>query len=152
MGLHHLDKLMDYSIENVNNSPVILYGSFEGEVLFLEMSLTAYAFQNVITSGTFEFLGFRQRLTNSNFTGKQSWPIRLPNGVTTSRWWPQVISLEYDSTTALFTFTLDDMTYLQLRINGDFVIRYLQDTCKLLPVTQCLQEGRLFHLLLLLQW
>lgn len=52
MGLHHLDKLMTYTVDNVNLNPVILYGSFEGDVLFFEGSITAYGFQSVQTNGT----------------------------------------------------------------------------------------------------
>lgn len=52
MGLHNLDKLMDYSIENVNVSPVIFYGSYDGEVNYLETSITAFAFENAINNGT----------------------------------------------------------------------------------------------------
>lgn len=43
MGLHNLDGSFDYTIQNVNNNPIILYGTFEGEIVFLEASLTLFA-------------------------------------------------------------------------------------------------------------
>ena len=44
MGMHSLDGAFNYTVDHVNHSPVIIYGSYDNEVAFLEMSLTLYAF------------------------------------------------------------------------------------------------------------
>jgi len=48
MGLHLLDASFDYTVENVNNTPTLIYGTFNGDVLFAEASVTLYTLQNVI--------------------------------------------------------------------------------------------------------
>jgi len=95
MGLHNLDALMNYTIQNVDETPVILYGSFDSKVLFLEFSITLPAFQSVQNGGVY------------------SAPIRPPNGVSLSQYWPQRFQLTYDSNSNLFTASLTDITYLK---------------------------------------
>lgn len=41
MGLHHLDYSNPYTTEYVDHQPTLIYGSYDGEVIFLEASVTA---------------------------------------------------------------------------------------------------------------
>ena len=40
MGLHHLDFSEPYTVDYVDHTPTLLYGSFDGEIAFLEASVT----------------------------------------------------------------------------------------------------------------
>lgn len=46
--MHNLDGSFDYTIDNVNHNPVIIYGTFDGELAFPEVSMTLYGFQDAI--------------------------------------------------------------------------------------------------------
>ncbi len=74
MGLHSLDGRVDYSIEEVNHHPVLLYGSFDGELLFVEASVTQYNLQDLIEapSHTLSYV-YRQP---SRYE-QPSWPTRF---------------------------------------------------------------------------
>jgi hypothetical protein len=50
MGLHLLDMTFDYTVENVNHSPVLIYGTFQGEVLFAEASVTLFTLQDAMAA------------------------------------------------------------------------------------------------------
>jgi hypothetical protein len=50
MGLHLLDATFDYTVENVNHTPTLIYGTFNGEVIFAESSVTLYTLQDVIAA------------------------------------------------------------------------------------------------------
>jgi hypothetical protein len=90
MGLHNLDGRFNYTIQNVNDNPVIIYGTFDGEIVFLEASLTLYAFQNAISSDA-----------------PISWQISQPQ-VYSYEWWPNSMTLEFDPTRDVFIFSLTD--------------------------------------------
>ena len=60
MGLHSLDGRVKYSIEEVNHHPVLLYGSFDGELLFVEASVTQYNLQDVMKPRPTRVLRYRQ--------------------------------------------------------------------------------------------
>lgn len=80
MGLHSLDGGFDFTVDSVNHNPVIIYGSFDGEIAFLEASMTLYAFTDAIEKSA---------------TGqKSSWKINQPKAYA-YHWWPTSMSLEY---------------------------------------------------------
>jgi hypothetical protein len=90
MGLHNLDRSFDYTIQNVNNNPIILYGTFKGEIVFLEASLTLFAFQNAIVSDA-----------------PIRWQILQPESYS-YEWWPNTMTLEFDPSRDVFIFSLAD--------------------------------------------
>jgi len=74
MGLHSLDGRVHYSVEEVNHHPVLLYGSFDGELLFVEASVTQYNLQDVMEapSHTLSYV-YRQPRRYE----QPSWPTRF---------------------------------------------------------------------------
>jgi hypothetical protein len=74
MGLHSLDGRVHYSVEEVNHHPVLLYGSFDGELLFVEASVTQYNLQDVMEapSHTLSYV-YRQPQRYE----QPSWPTRF---------------------------------------------------------------------------
>jgi hypothetical protein len=50
MGLHLLDASFDYTVENVNHTPTLIYGTFDGQVIFAEASVTLFTLQDVIAA------------------------------------------------------------------------------------------------------
>jgi hypothetical protein len=50
MGLHMLDASFEYTVENVNHSPILIYGTFNGAVVFAEASVTLYTLQDVMAA------------------------------------------------------------------------------------------------------
>jgi len=74
MGLHSLDGRVHYSVEEVNHHPVLLYGSFDGELLFVEASVTQYNLQDamVAPSHTLSYV-YRQPRRYE----QPSWPTRF---------------------------------------------------------------------------
>lgn len=48
MGLHLLDTTADYSVDAVNHNPVLLYGTFAGDVYFTEASVTLITLQDAV--------------------------------------------------------------------------------------------------------
>lgn len=89
MGLHNLDAKFDYTIKNVNHNPVIIYGSFDNQLLFLEASLTLFAFQDALAQPG-ETL---------------SWEIRQPAEYMLD-WWPSHFTLTYLSSEDVFVLKM----------------------------------------------
>lgn len=52
MGLHHLDFADEYAVDYVNHHPTLLYGSFEGQIAFLEPSVTPVTLRDAIDSSS----------------------------------------------------------------------------------------------------
>jgi hypothetical protein len=50
MGLHLLDASFDYTLDNVNHTPTMLYGSFDGNLIFAETSVTLLTLQDVVNA------------------------------------------------------------------------------------------------------
>src|SRR6266536_2001175 len=48
MGLHSLDLSADYTVDAVNHHPVLIYGSFDGKIVFAESSVTLDTLQDAI--------------------------------------------------------------------------------------------------------
>jgi hypothetical protein len=63
-----------YSVEEVNHHPVLLYGSFDGELLFVEASVTQYNLQDAMEapSHTLSYV-YRQPRRYE----QPSWPTRF---------------------------------------------------------------------------
>jgi len=80
MGMHNLDGAFKYTVPNVNHNAVIIYGSFDGELAFLEVSVTLYAFEDAVAL--------------AKQGKKKTWPIRQPRNYAYS-WWPTEATLEY---------------------------------------------------------
>jgi hypothetical protein len=90
MGLHNLDKSFDFTVQNVNNNPVIIYGTFGGKIVFLEASLTLFTFQNAMISDV---------------------PVRAEILQPESyfyEWWPNTVELEFDKSHDVFILSLKD--------------------------------------------
>ena len=91
MGLHNLDGSFEYTVENVNHNPVIIYGTFNGKLVFLEASLTLFGFLDALD------LPPGQKLT---------WPILQPE-IYAFDVWPTAMSLQYDQDSGNFIFALE---------------------------------------------
>ena len=50
MGLHLLDRTFDYTVDSVNHHPTLIYGTFDGRVLFAEASVTLDTLQDAIAA------------------------------------------------------------------------------------------------------
>jgi hypothetical protein len=74
MGLHSLDGRVHYSVEEVNHHPVLLYGSYDGRLLFVEASVTQYNLQDAMEapSHTLSYV-YRQPREYE----QHSWPTRF---------------------------------------------------------------------------
>lgn len=83
MGLHLLDRTFDYTVHNVDHHPTLIYGTFDGKVLFAEASVTLATLQDAIAApGQVVSFPFRQPRA---VQGGVPWPTRftiryLPSG------------------------------------------------------------------------
>ncbi|HEU0163506.1 MAG TPA: hypothetical protein VFQ54_00605, partial [Thermomicrobiales bacterium] len=50
MGLHLLDMSIDYTVDNVNHYPTLIYGTFDSKVIFAESSVTLYTLQDAMAA------------------------------------------------------------------------------------------------------
>jgi len=80
MGLHNLDGKFKFTIDSVNHNPVLIYGTFDGEIAFFEASITLY--------------GFIDAAKLAEKGKKSTWEIKQPEYYA-YEWWPTTISLEY---------------------------------------------------------
>lgn len=96
MGMHNLDGSFKYTVANVNHNAVIIYGSFEGELAFLEVSLTLYGFQDAV------------RLAKQG--KKKTWPVLQPKNYAFP-WWPTEIVLQYLPEKNVFALELAGFEY-----------------------------------------
>jgi hypothetical protein len=75
MGLHLLDRTFHYTVHNVDQYPTLLYGTFDGNVLFAEASVTLATLQDAIAApGHVVSFRFRQPRT---VEGGVPWPTRF---------------------------------------------------------------------------
>lgn len=74
MGFHLLDGHVHYSITEVNHHPVLLYGSYDGQILFAEASVTQYNLQDAMQkpSHTLSYM-YRQPRKYQH----HAWPTRF---------------------------------------------------------------------------
>jgi hypothetical protein len=77
---------VDYSVEEVDHHPVLLYGSFDGELLFAEASVTQYNLQDVIEAPSHTM----------SYVYRQPRKYEQPA-------WPTRFTLTYDPGTGTFT-------------------------------------------------
>lgn len=83
MGLHLLDRRFDYTIDKVDHHPTLIYGTFDGKILFAEASVTLATLQDAIAApGGVVSFPFRQP---RKVQGGVPWPTRftiryLPDG------------------------------------------------------------------------
>jgi hypothetical protein len=80
MGLHNLDSDFEYAVYNVNHNPVIIYGTFDGNVVFLEASFTLFAFKDAMN-----------RAAKGHM---RTWKIAQPEAFMLE-WWPTELSLKH---------------------------------------------------------
>jgi hypothetical protein len=83
MGLHLLDRTFDYTVHNVDHHPTLIYGTFDGRVLFAESSVTLATLQDAIAAPR-HVVSFRFHQPRA-VQGGVPWPTRftihyLPNG------------------------------------------------------------------------
>ena len=79
MGLHLLDTDFNYTLENVNHYPTLIYGTFDGKVVFAEASVTLYTLQDAVNSPDHRI----------------SFPFRQPQAFVTDINWPTEFVIEY---------------------------------------------------------
>ena len=83
MGLHLLDRTFDYTVHNVDHHPTLIYGTFDGKVLFAEASVTLATLQDAIAAPD-HVVSFRFHQPRA-VQGAVPWPTRftiqyLPSG------------------------------------------------------------------------
>jgi hypothetical protein len=86
MGLHSLDGRVHYSVDEVNHHPVLLYGSYDGKILFVEASVTQYNLQDAMQAPSHTL----------------SYVYRQPRNYE-QRSWPTRFTITYDAGTGGFT-------------------------------------------------
>lgn len=74
MGLHLLDGHVRYSVTEVDHHPVLLYGSYDGQIVFAEASVTLPNLQDVIRAPS-HTLSYRYRQPRRY--QQRSWPTRF---------------------------------------------------------------------------
>ncbi len=79
MGLHLLDATADYSVGAVNHTPVLLYGTFAGNVYFTEASVTLITLQDTMDAPD----------------GVLRFPFRRPRAVRARLPWPGEFVIRY---------------------------------------------------------
>ncbi len=79
MGLHLLDTDFDYTLENVNHYPTLIYGTFDGKVVFAEASVTLFTLQDAVNSPNHQI----------------SFPFRQPKAFATDIDWPTEYMIQY---------------------------------------------------------
>jgi hypothetical protein len=75
MGLHLLDRTFHYTVDNVDHHPTLLYGTFDGNVLFAEASVTLATLQDAIAAPG-HVISFRFRQPRA-VQGNVPWPTRF---------------------------------------------------------------------------
>jgi hypothetical protein len=75
MGLHHLDQRFTYTKQYVDHHPVLLYGSFDGRLLFAEAAVTLPTLYDV-TQDTDRTISFPFRQPHA-VRGGHRWPRRF---------------------------------------------------------------------------
>ena len=79
MGLHYLDSAIKYTVDHVNNNPTMLYGSYDGKIVFAEASVTIFNLANVKAARD-------QTL---------SWSYPQPTKFASETGWPTTFTLTY---------------------------------------------------------
>jgi hypothetical protein len=74
MGLHLLDRTFHYTVHNVDHHPTLLYGTFDGNVLFAEASVTLATLQDAIAAPG-HVVSFRVPQPRT-VQGRVPWPTR----------------------------------------------------------------------------
>ncbi len=77
------------------DNPNVLYGTFDGEIVFLGASLTLATLQ--------------QAAAEANMGERLSWPISQPAKYRYA-WWPKTIALEYRPDKGVFALSLEDFS------------------------------------------
>jgi hypothetical protein len=86
MGLHLLDGRFDYTLDSVNHHPTLIYGTFDGRVLFAEASVTLFTLQDAMTAPG----------------GAISFPYRQPQHVRGALPWPTRFVIRYERGSGTF--------------------------------------------------
>ncbi|HEY8583304.1 MAG TPA: hypothetical protein VIL49_10160 [Capillimicrobium sp.] len=75
MGLHLLDGRATYTQDAVDHTPTLIYGSFDGEILFAEASVTLQTLQDAVAAPSHELIfPYRQP---RRVRGDAPWPTRF---------------------------------------------------------------------------
>jgi hypothetical protein len=90
MGLHMLDSRFDYTVHSVDHHPTLLYGTFNGKVVFAEASVTLPNLQDVIAAPGH----------------KLSYVFRQPRKTSGGFRWPRRFTLTFNPKTGGFTAAL----------------------------------------------
>jgi hypothetical protein len=75
MGLHLLDRTFHYTVRHVDHSPILLYGTFDGKIMFAEASVTPATLQDAIAAPS-HVISFRFRQPRT-VQGGVAWPTRF---------------------------------------------------------------------------
>jgi hypothetical protein len=79
MGMHMLDMTVDYTVDSVNHYPVLIYGSYDGELVFAESSVTLYTLQDAVNAPDHRLV----------------FPYRQPAAFATDIDWPTEFVIEF---------------------------------------------------------
>ncbi|HEX8067763.1 MAG TPA: hypothetical protein VF520_14680 [Thermoleophilaceae bacterium] len=93
MGLHLLDMTLPYTVEKVNHYPVLIYGTFDGEILFAEASVTLFTLQDAMAAPGHAV----------------TFPFRQPPEAPADRPWPTRFAIRYVPRTRTFRVGLEDL-------------------------------------------
>jgi hypothetical protein len=91
MGTHILDGKATYTVDAVNHTPVLIYGSYAGAMLFAESSVTLFTLQDAMTA------------PGHQVTFAYPSPSRVANG----RPWPTRFVIRYLEATGGFTASFE---------------------------------------------
>jgi hypothetical protein len=91
MGLHLLDGRVRFTVDHVNHNPVLLYGTFNGRLVFAESSVTQFNLQDAITAPNH----------------KLSYVFRQPRRFQDQMPWPTRFTIQYDPRSHGFTAAFD---------------------------------------------
>jgi hypothetical protein len=97
MGLHLLDMTQVYSVEAVNHYPVLIYGTFQGTVMFAEASVTLFTLQDAMVAEG----------------NRISFPFRQPEAFQQDIDWPTEFVIEYLPDTGGFIVGFEGFTRQQ---------------------------------------
>jgi hypothetical protein len=75
MGFHLLDGRVNFTVDHVNHNPVLLYGTFDGRLLFAESSVTQFNLEDVLSAPRHK-LSYRFRQPR-RYQDHMPWPTRF---------------------------------------------------------------------------
>ncbi len=94
-GLYNLASAPERSDPSAGEQPAVIYGTFDGEIVFLGVSLSVAVLERAAAE--------------ADAGERLSWPIRQPR-VYRHAWWPRTVALEYRPDQRVFGVSLEDFS------------------------------------------